>query len=225
VPETLPLFPLGSVLFPGLMLPLHVFEQRYRTLVRDLMALPEGAPRRFGVVAIRSGREVGPDGARALHEVGCAAEVSEVAPHDDGRFDVATVGTERFRLHGLAETPDPYLVGDVEWLPEEVGDAGEAEVLTASVSEVFSAYLRTLAAARRSRIEVPTLPDDPLVLSYLVAATTVVDLEDTQSLLAAPDGVTRLRAELALLKREATMLRRLTAAPAPELARTPVSPN
>src|SRR2546423_12156315 len=86
----LPLFPLGTVLFPGVPLPLHIFEERYRLLVRDLMALPEGASRRFGVVAIREGREVGADGVRALYPVGCTAELRDVEEDDDGRFDLLT---------------------------------------------------------------------------------------------------------------------------------------
>src|SRR5438445_6447902 len=94
--ELLPLFPLSTVLFPGMRLPLHIFEERYRLLVADLAAAPE--PRRFGVIAIRQGREVGADGVTALHEVGCVAEVRQIMPHADGRFDLATVGTQRFRL-------------------------------------------------------------------------------------------------------------------------------
>ena len=86
--ERLPLFPLGTVLFPGLVLPLHIFEPRYRTLVADLVALPESEPRRFGVVAIRAGREVGADGVRALHAVGCTAELRQVQRHEDGRYDI-----------------------------------------------------------------------------------------------------------------------------------------
>ena len=77
--EMLPLFPLSAVLFPGMRLPLHIFEERYRVLVTDLLAKPE--PRRFGVIAIRNGREVGADGVTALHEVGCVAAV----PHGGNR--------------------------------------------------------------------------------------------------------------------------------------------
>ncbi|HEY7880701.1 MAG TPA: LON peptidase substrate-binding domain-containing protein, partial [Streptosporangiaceae bacterium] len=69
--ETIPLFPLGTVLYPALLLPLHIFEDRYRQLVGDLLEGPE--PRRFGVIAIRRGRETGIDGVSALYEVGCAA--------------------------------------------------------------------------------------------------------------------------------------------------------
>ena len=89
--ETLPLFPLGTVLYPGLLLPLHIFEERYRQLVRDLLDGPE--PRRFGVIAIRKGRETGVAGISSLHEIGCTATLRRVAEHDDGRFDLVTVGT------------------------------------------------------------------------------------------------------------------------------------
>src|SRR6059058_5573554 len=81
-PAELPLFPLSSVLFPGAPLPLHIFEQRYRDLVGELLGLPEGELRRFGVVAIRSGREAGP-AVPDLHSVGCAAVVRSVSGYAD----------------------------------------------------------------------------------------------------------------------------------------------
>src|ERR1700677_3364266 len=103
--EMLPLFPLGAVLYPGMLLPLHIFEERYRQLVRDLLDRPE--PRQFGVIAIRKGRETGIDGVHSLYEIGCTATLRRVERHEDGRFDVITVGTQRFKLLRLAETrPD-----------------------------------------------------------------------------------------------------------------------
>ena len=84
--EMLPLFPLGAVLYPGMLLPLHIFEERYRQLVQDLLDGPE--PRRFGVIAIRKGRETGIDGVHSLYEIGCAATLRRVDRHDDGRFDI-----------------------------------------------------------------------------------------------------------------------------------------
>ena len=219
----LPLFPLGSVLFPGLVLPLHVFEERYRTLVRELLALPEDE-RRFGVVAIRQGREVGADGVHALYDVGCVAHLRRAQPYDDGRFDIVSTGTARFRLDRLDEA-GPYLTGEVEVLVDEMGAAPEAPLLDRAVRAGFADYLAALAQASGDEIEVPELPDSPLVLGYLVAATTALDLEDRQRLLADVDGATRLRSELSLLRRETTLLRRLSAAPAPELARSPISLN
>ena len=121
--ETLPLFPLGTVLYPGLLLPLNIFEERYRALVRDLLDGPE--PRRFGVIAIRKGRETGVDGISALYQIGCTATVREVAEQDDGRYHVVTVGTQRFRLASL-DNSRPYLQGEVDLLEEEVGDEAAA---------------------------------------------------------------------------------------------------
>src|SRR5215831_17216232 len=119
--EELPLFPLGTMLYPGLLLPLHIFEQRYRQLVRDLLAGPE--PRRFGVIAIRKGRETGVDGVSALHDIGCTATLSQVQAHQDGRFDLAVIGTDRFRLAKLGRSR-PYLWGEVDLLDEDIGDPG-----------------------------------------------------------------------------------------------------
>ena len=121
--DTLPLFPLGTVLFPGLLLPLHIFEERYRQLVQDLLDGPE--PRRFGVIAIRKGRETGIEGVSSLYEVGCTATLRETEEHDDGGFDLVTVGTQRFRLDALDESR-PYLQGEVEFLAEDEGDSAAA---------------------------------------------------------------------------------------------------
>jgi Lon protease-like protein len=223
VSHRLPLFPLGTVLFPGLVLPLHIFEERYRTLVRELLELPE-QERRFGVVAIRQGREVGADGVEALYDVGCIAHLRRAEGYEDGRFDIVSTGTARFRLEELDEQ-GPYLRGEVEVLPDEMGDAPEAPLLDRAVRAAFLDYLAALSEATGDDIEVPELPDSPMILGYLVAATTALDLDERQRLLAEIDGASRLRAELALLRRERTLLRHLSAAPAPELTRGPVSPN
>jgi hypothetical protein len=147
VGDLIPLFPLGTPLFPGIVLPLQVFEPRYRALVRDLLALPEGAQRRFGVVAIRQGWEVervAP--AEALYDVGCSAVLQVVRSQPDGGFAVVAVGAERFRLldvlvagrpgdgdgdgdgsgdgdgdpdGGADREGPPYLRAEVEWLADE----------------------------------------------------------------------------------------------------------
>ncbi|WP_369137711.1 LON peptidase substrate-binding domain-containing protein [Modestobacter versicolor] len=139
--EVIPLFPLETPLFPGVVLPLQIFEPRYRRLVADLTTRPEGDSRRFGVVAIRQGWEVervAP--AEALFDVGCTAVLRMVAPQRDGGYRVAAVGDARFRLLDVlvpsvdadehSDEP-PYLQALVEWLAEEeaaeeaAGDAGE----------------------------------------------------------------------------------------------------
>ncbi|MGD0925025.1 MAG: LON peptidase substrate-binding domain-containing protein [Streptosporangiaceae bacterium] len=221
--ETLPLFPLGTVLYPGLMLPLNIFEERYRRLVRDLLDGPE--PRRFGVIAIRKGRETGVDGISALHEIGCTATLREVAEQEDGRFHLVTVGTQRFRVASLDDDSQPYLQGEVELLDEEVGDEAAAGLAAQAVQRGFRGYVEALASRESIEVTVPELPDEPLVLSYLVAASMILDLPVRQQLLAEPDAVRRLGAERALLARETTMLRSLTATPAPDLRNTPYNPN
>jgi Lon protease-like protein len=220
--ETLPLFPLGTVLFPGLLLPLHIFEDRYRQLVRDLLDRPE--PRRFGVIAIRQGRETGVDGIRALHEVGCTATLRQVQPLEDGRYDVVTVGTQRFRLAGLDDSK-AYLQGQVDLLAEETGDEADAAQAARVVRDGFRAYLSTLTERGVTQVSAPELPEDPVPLSYLVAASMIIDLGDRQALLAEPDALHRLTAARTLLARELTMLRTLTATPAPDLRNSPYSSN
>jgi Lon protease-like protein len=220
--ETLPLFPLGTVLYPGLVLPLNIFEERYRQLVRDLLDGPE--PQRFGVIAIRKGRETGVDGISALHQIGCIASLREVDEQDDGRFHLVTVGTQRFRLASLDDSR-PYLQGEVDLLAEEVGDEAAAGLAAQAVQRGFRGYVEALASRESVEVTVPELPDEPLLLSYLVAASMILDLPVRQDLLAEPDAERRLGAERALLARETTMLRSLTATPAPGLRNTPYHPN
>ncbi len=213
--EALPLFPLGhTVLFPGVVLPLHVFEERYRELVRTLVELPEGTRRRFGVVAIRQGWEVGEDAVSALHDVGCAAELRRVSRYPDGRYDIVSVGTDRFRLRSVDRRSRPYLVGAVEWLPAEPPPAGLARLAT-TVGTLFADYVDAAAGLQGRPTEPAELPEDPAELAYAVAAGAVLTLEDRQALLEAETARARLRAELWLLKRETTMVRRLRALPVP----------
>jgi uncharacterized protein len=219
---TLPLFPLGSVLYPGLVLPLHIFEERYRQLVADLLAGPE--PHQFGVIAIQHGRETGVDGISALYETGCTAVLRQAEQYPDGRYDLVTVGAQRFRLLDLGDQA-PYFRGDVEFLPDEPGDEAEAGVAVPAVQQSFRAYLELIAERGGTEIILPELPDEPVLLSYLVAAAAVVDLPVKQRLLEEPDAHRRLLAERALLTREMQLLRSLTAAPAPGLRYSPYSQN
>lgn len=215
----LPLFPLGTVLVPGLVLPLHVFEPRYRVLVQALLELPESAPRQFGVIAIKAGREVGEQGVQALFDVGCTAELREVTPYSDGRYDIVSVGQSRFRLvdlDGAAGTP--YHTGKVEFLDETDGE-GDIELLAEQVALRFAAYRDRLG------VEQSEVPTEPSVLSYLVAAVAILDLPERQSLLEQPSTADRLRSELAMLRREIGLLDAFRALPAPDLVREPPRPN
>jgi Lon protease-like protein len=220
--EMLPLFPLGAVLYPGMLLPLHIFEDRYRELVRDLLDGPE--PRRFGVVAIRKGRETGIEGVQSLYEVGCTAVLRRAERHEDGRFDIVTVGTQRFRLTRLDESR-PYLQGEVEILPEHEIDPQAAEAAVRAVQAAFRVYLDALTEWGGATVQVEELPDEPVLLSFVVAAAMVIDLPERQALLAEPDTVRRLGLQRALLSRETAMLRTTTSRPAPDLRNTPYNPN
>jgi Lon protease-like protein len=222
VSRTLPLFPLGTVLFPGLVLPLHIFEDRYRQLVDDLLAGPE--PRQFGVIAIKHGRETGLDGIESLYEIGCIATLRRFERHPDGRFDLVTVGTDRFRLIRLGAA-DPYFSAEIELLPDEAGDTAATALAVTVVQRSFRSYLDVLAERGGAHVSIPEMPDEPVLLSYLVAAAAVIDLPVKQSLLDEPDALHRLSAERTLLARETQMLRSLTATPAPDLRNSPYSQN
>jgi uncharacterized protein len=216
----LPLFPLGTVLFPGLVLPLNVFEDRYRALVRHLMALPGGQPREFGVVAIQRGWETGEHGSMTFYDTGCTAEVRQITEHGDGRFDLVTVGRRRFTITSIEPSAAPYLTAEVRFISEEVGPEGETERLVPQVLELFQRYLRLLRPDQPGE----QLPDDPTVLSHLIAATAALPLAERQVLLVARNTAARLRAELALLHRENQLLSRVRAVPVP-LAELGVSPS
>ncbi len=217
----LPLFPLGTVLYPGVVLPLHIFEDRYRRLVRDLLALPDG-PRRFGVVAIKQGREVGTDGVTALHEIGCTAELRRVEAYDDGRFDIIAVGGSRFRLVH-ADASDP-MVGEVELLPDVSTD--KAITLSGRAIRMFGTYRAALLTAQGLRVDdPPELPADPVELSYAIAAAMLVEMSDKQELLATSTVDDRLAVEVTMLRREAALVSQLSTRPAVELPRAGYSPN
>jgi Lon protease-like protein len=135
----LPLFPLHTVLCPGVALPLHVFEPRYRALVSTCLAT--GAP--FGVVLIRAGREVG-GGSTSIATVGTTAEIREAEALEDGRYRILAVGTHRFRIDSVTVGREPYLLGEVELIDEPVGDRLVARHLTDRVTRRFLRYLTLL---------------------------------------------------------------------------------
>ncbi|MET8078399.1 LON peptidase substrate-binding domain-containing protein [Streptomyces sp. NPDC005303] len=241
----LPLFPLNSVLFPGLVLPLNVFEERYRAMMRELLKTPEEEPRRFAVVAIRDGHEVAPsatglpdrtavpdggpaagfgdDPVKAFHAVGCVADAATVRERADGTFEVLATGTTRVRLLSV-DASGPYLTAELEELPEEAGD--ESGPLAEGVLRAFRQYQKRLAGAReRSLSSGADLPDEPSVVSYLVAAAMVLDTPTKQRLLQAPDTASRLRDELKLLRAETAIIRNLPSLPASDLTLGPTSLN
>lgn len=216
----IPLFPLGTVLLPGAPLSLHIFEDRYRTLMADLLDQPAG-DRRFGVITIRSGREVGVDGVRALHDVGCMAVITAAQQAPDATYDLQAVGSARFRIISL-DSEAPYLRATVEWLPEPNGDVG---ALGQIVTQRYADYRNALGGLRGVSFQTPELPADARLLSYLVAATVIAENADRQRFLAEFDAAGRLSIEARWLALEATLLRELSAVPAGRLLDVPSSLN
>jgi Lon protease-like protein len=145
----IPLFPLHTVLCPGIVLPLHIFEDRYRALTRH--CLDTGAP--FGVVLIRDGREVGADRSLALAGVGALVEIREAGRYPDGRYDLLAAATGRFAIETVDQAREPYLVADVTPLEDEVGDEARAERLAASAIRRFVRYLELMRAREGETVE------------------------------------------------------------------------
>ena len=211
----LPLFPLQTVLYPGLPIPLHIFEDRYRQMFERVL----DGERRFGVVAIVKGRDVDPGA--TYHPIGCVAEVAEVERHADGRLDLLARGRSRFRIDGVTQAA-PYIVAEVSTLPEAAGEAAEQRSVKAG--RLFTRYVATLLRMAGEQVESIDIPDDPVAASYLVAAGLQVDLADKQRLLTLPSAAERLAAEATLLRRELVLLEHLRVAGPPPTA-TPFSLN
>jgi uncharacterized protein len=195
----LPLFPLEQVvLFPGMTLPLRIFEERYKVMIGACQVTDQ----LFGVVLIRSGSEVG---APAEPErVGCTARMMRVDRLPDGQMHIVTVGEQRFRLLRAARVaPDGYLVGDAELLADQPR-TDVASALVASVSQEFSRYQDATRAltGRIQPVGRVELPRDPVRLSYRVASVLSVPPRERQQLLEMDDVASRLEQELALLKRD-----------------------
>ena len=137
----IPLFPLHTVLCPGIVVPLHIFEERYRALTQH--CLETGTP--FGIVLIRDGRDVGPTSRPpTIAGVGALVEIREAGRYPDGRYDLLAAATGRFAIESVDVERAPYLVADVTPLDDEVGDEARAERLAASAIRRFVRYLELL---------------------------------------------------------------------------------
>ncbi len=204
--ELLPLFPLNTVLFPSMVLPLHIFEERYKLMINTCLA--QDKP--FGVVLIYSGNEVG--GSAIPHPVGTLARIANWEWLPDGRMNILIVGGRRFRIAEYAELELPYLVGSVEyWDDDEPIDLGDSPTLMSNVSDSFRDYLTLIMSLSDQALPVSQLqmPQDPSMLSYHIASNLQIDLDEKQELLEEPSAAGRLRRELTLLRREGGFLQRL----------------
>jgi uncharacterized protein len=219
--DTLPMFPLNTVLFPGMSVPLQVFEDRYRALVHHLLRVEDPTERVFGSVGIREGYEVGEHGAQWLFRVGCRVKMTEVESHADGTFELVAVGLDRIELEHL-DTSGAYPVGRVTSLAEHDVSVPDAVAETAQVT--YAAYREALLRMDR---EPPSaeLPQDPAYLSWALAALSPLTIGERQELLEAEDAEGRLRMVTDVLRGELRTMRVFPSLPATDIARTRWSPN
>jgi uncharacterized protein len=206
MPVRLPLFPLNTVLFPHMPAGLHIFEERYREMINDCRE--QGTS--FGVVGIREGVEVGR--AALPFSVGTLAQIRELDALDDGRFNLVVAGASRFRVESLSLNRS-YLVGSITYLQDTRGDEPAIPQLALRAATAFRAYaaaLRDLADETPAAAETQ-LPDDPELLSYLVAASLNVEVNRRQELLEEDSVSGRLRRCLQVLRRESLFLDQMLA--------------
>lgn len=215
------MFPLNTVVFPGMSLPLHVFEDRYRMLVRHLLTVADPADRIFGTVAIREGYEVGDHGAQSVYRVGCVLQLTEAERRDDGTFDIVAVARERLMLEEM-QRGDEFPQGVVDVMTEP-----EVEVPT----DVLDRARSTFTAFRAAMTELQgdpfsgTLPRDPDYLAWTLSALTPLPMAERQSLLEAADATERLELVTRLLTEELRAINVIPSLPATQVARTAWSPN
>lgn len=219
--DALPMFPLNAVLFPGVSVPLTVFEDRYRALVHHLLRVPDPADRVFGTVGIREGYEVGEHGAQSLYRVGCRVQLTEVEAQPDGTFQLVAVGMERIELERL-DTTGQFPVGQVSERPDPEAVVPDRILEQARVA--FTAYRAALADIRSDPYS-GTLPRDPTYLSWTLAAVAPLPMPERQALLEAEDAAVRLAMVTDLLRTELRAMNVIPSLPATEVARTRWSPN
>jgi Lon protease-like protein len=196
----LDLFPLSTVLVPGGSLRLHIFEDRYKTMIGT--CLERGTP--IGVVLDLADKEVG-DGLDPA-TVGTTAEIREATHLSEGRLYIVTRGVRRFRVDRFVQTK-PFWSAEVSYLEEPLGPLDAAVRLRAAALERFRDYLQALLQLSGRELEVVQLPDDPNASSFLIADAMQVDAAAKQSLLESPSAAERLIAELKLLDDETRRLR------------------
>jgi Lon protease-like protein len=215
------MFPLNAVLFPGVSVPLTVFEDRYRALVHHLLRVEDPAERVFGSVGIREGYEVGDHGTQSLFRVGCRVQLTDVEAHPDGTFDIVAVGLERIELERL-DTTGTFPVGHVVERPE-AQTAVPREIMDRARA-TFTAYRMALTDIRSDPYD-GRLPQDPTYLSWTLAAVAPLPLHERQQLLEAEDAALRLSMVTELLRDELRAMNVIPSLPATEVARTRWCPN
>jgi Lon protease-like protein len=200
----LPLFPLNTVLFPGMVLPLHIFEDRYKLMIGR--CLDEERP--FGVVLIREGKEVGVGAVPyevVPYKVGTTAIIAQVNELETGRLNIITIGSERFRLRAVHHDL-PYLVGHAEPWPLTDALINKTQQQVGPMRALLRQYLTLLAQAQGHKIEIEELSSEPRTLALTIAIALQLPMPQKQRLLAQPTVGQMLQAERVILRREQLLL-------------------
>lgn len=205
-----PLFPLGTVLVPGQVLNLTIFEPRYHLLVAHLREQPEHE-RFFGVVSIRAGHEVGGGAAVSTASVGTMAQVRQLNDRGDGTTALAAIGRRRFRLLERFAATDSFDEAEVELLPDSRVPADQVSASLSALGDRAAAHLCLLLETLGRPI--PQLPDLPDALSFAILLIAPLDPDERHRLLEIDDTAARLDAEIASLRRERHLLAQLGAGP------------
>jgi len=200
----LPLFPLNTVLFPGMPLQLHIFEERYKLMINECIQKREP----FGVVLISDGREAG-DPNVLPHNVGCTAQITQVQPLSQGRMQITAIGKERFRVLSL-NYETPYLSGMVEDFPLIQEDPELVRKKGWQLRGLLDRYLRILEEAGQLKYDNNQLPKDPLTLAYLASVLLQQITQPQKQALLESEHATDMLSELShMYRREVVVLEAL----------------
>nr|MBC7244011.1 LON peptidase substrate-binding domain-containing protein [Chloroflexota bacterium] len=200
--ETLdiPLFPINVVLFPGMALPLHIFEENHQWMITESLE----SNRQIGIVWANPEAE----GAVAVYTTGTSALITHVDKLEDGSMDILTAGLDRFRVLHLLHS-EPYIVGRVELFPLESATSPGAARLANKAKAPFVRYLRLVSEVLGTTIRIESTPRDPTELAYLMAIALQVSMEEKQELLSIPSLPALLWKECLILNREEILLSRM----------------
>lgn len=217
--KMLPIFPLNTVLMPHQLMPLHIFENRYRRLMADLLALPE-SEQRFGIVSIVKGSETNED-LPQLAEIGTIAVLRKTTSNPDGTFEITVIGGERFDIKSISVSKAPYLIGEVRTRKETPINFDRATITLAQEKCIDFMMMIDADNDNASR----ALPDEPSALSFLIAGLLPLTSIEQQGLLNIDDANLRLKAVMKIINRETILMQEIPSVPAPFLTRVTISPN
>lgn len=216
---SLPLFPLNTVLFPGMRLQLHIFEERYKLMINNCIESNEP----FGVVLIKQGREaLGP--AATPYSVGCTAAISEVQRLPLGRMNITAVGQRRFRIKGI-DRSQPFLLGDVEFFMPADDQPDLIYRYGSLLRPLVIHYLETLSSSEDANFDPEQIPHRPRSIAHIASILLQTDSAQKQNLLAMPSLSRLLRTLVEIYRLETLLLRVRLSPPDKEFNIGPFSSN